>query len=38
MRKAGASAFVSKEEASERLYETIMALTSTGRIEESFDI
>lgn len=28
MRKAGASAFVSKEEASERLYETVMALTS----------
>lgn len=29
MHKAGASAFVSKEEASERLYETIMVLTST---------
>jgi DNA-binding NarL/FixJ family response regulator len=29
MEKAGASAFVSKEEAGERLYETIMALTST---------
>jgi DNA-binding NarL/FixJ family response regulator len=29
MHKAGASAFVSKEEAGERLYETIMALTST---------
>jgi signal transduction histidine kinase/CheY-like chemotaxis protein len=28
MHKAGASAFVSKEEASERLYETIMVLTS----------
>lgn len=28
MRKAGASAFVSKEEAGERLYETIIALTS----------
>jgi CheY-like chemotaxis protein len=30
MHKAGASAFVSKEEASERLYETIMILTSAG--------
>jgi signal transduction histidine kinase/CheY-like chemotaxis protein len=29
MHKAGASAFVSKDEASERLYETIMVLTST---------
>lgn len=29
MHKAGAAAFVSKEEASERLYETIMVLTST---------
>jgi signal transduction histidine kinase/CheY-like chemotaxis protein len=29
MHKAGASAFVSKEEAGERLYETIVALTST---------
>jgi DNA-binding NarL/FixJ family response regulator len=28
MHMAGASAFVSKEEASERLYETIMILTS----------
>jgi DNA-binding NarL/FixJ family response regulator len=28
MQKAGASAFVSKEEAGERLYETIVALTS----------
>ena len=30
MQKAGASAFVSKEEAGERLYETIIGLTSTG--------
>jgi len=29
MQDAGASAFVSKEEAGERLHETIMALTST---------
>jgi signal transduction histidine kinase/CheY-like chemotaxis protein len=29
MQNAGASAFVSKEEAGERLYETIMAMTST---------
>jgi DNA-binding NarL/FixJ family response regulator len=29
MQKAGASAFVSKEQAGEQLYETIMALTST---------
>ena len=33
MQKAGASSFVSKEEAAERLYETIMALTSTGTDE-----
>jgi signal transduction histidine kinase len=31
MQQAGASAFVSKEEAGERLYETIIALTSTTR-------
>ena len=30
MQKAGASAFVSKEEAGERLYETIMAMASTS--------
>ena len=29
MQQAGASAFVSKEEAGERLYETIIALTSS---------
>ena len=33
MQHAGASAFVSKEEAGERLYETIMALTSTTTYE-----
>jgi signal transduction histidine kinase len=33
MQKAGASAFVSKEEAGERLYETIMTLTSTSTDE-----
>jgi signal transduction histidine kinase len=33
MQKAGASAFVSKEEAGERLYETIMTLTSTSADE-----
>jgi DNA-binding NarL/FixJ family response regulator len=38
MQKAGASAFVSKEEAGERLYETIMTLTSTGRDEDPFEI
>ena len=37
MQKAGASAFVSKEEAGERLYETIMDLTST-RTDESFEV
>jgi len=34
MYKAGASAFVSKEEAGERLYETIVGLTSTKRQEQ----
>jgi CheY-like chemotaxis protein len=38
MQKAGASAFVSKEEAGERLYETIRTLTSTERDEEPFEI
>ena len=33
MQKAGASAFVSKEEAGERLYETIIDLTSSGTHE-----